>query len=121
MLGTATKANNADVLDALNSLGGQYKGIVLLLDPDVAGRQARNMLNTSLPGCWHAFIPVPVAQATKAAGWKEIGNIGVEHAGPAAIKAALLGRRQGVQGRQEFTREDLVDLGLIAVMHERVS
>ena len=121
ILGSATRADNKDVQNELLSIGKQYNGIVLLLDPDVAGRQARNIINAALSDCWHAFIPTPIAQARAAVGYKEIGNIGVEHAAPAAIQAALLGRRMGVEGRKEFNREDLVELGLIAVTQEKAS
>lgn len=94
---------------------------MLLLDPDVAGRQARNILNKSIPECWHAFVPSPLAVATQARGYKEVGNIGVEHAPPRAIIEALKRRRKGVEGRNEFNKENLYDVGLVAAEFERVS
>ena len=120
VLGTATRADAAEVHQDLKSLSGRYNGIVLLLDPDFAGRQARNLLNAALPGCWHAFIPAPAAVALEAVGFKEIGDIGVEHAAPGVVKKALARRRRSDVGRTEFSREGLRDVGLIAVMHERV-
>jgi 5S rRNA maturation endonuclease (ribonuclease M5) len=36
-------------------------GLLLLLDPDVAGRQARRLLDERLPGCLHAFVPSTAA------------------------------------------------------------
>ena len=121
VLGTATRAGDPEVHNELLSLLKQYKGIVLLLDPDVAGRQARNMLNKAIIDCWHAFVPSPLAQATQARGYKEIGNIGVEHAPPKAIMEALKRRRRGVEGRTEFSKEKLCELGLAAAEFERVS
>lgn len=41
-------------------------GLLLLLDPDVAGRQARRTLDDRLPGCLHAFLPSPLATAAAA-------------------------------------------------------
>jgi len=98
----------------------KYRGIVLLLDPDVAGRQARNILNKVIPDCWHAFVPSPLAVAAQARGYKETGNIGVEHAPPKVIIEALKRRRKGVEGRNEFTKENLYDVGLVAAEFERV-
>ena len=39
---------------------------VLLLDPDVAGRQARTLLAAQLPDAWHAFVPAHLATAATA-------------------------------------------------------
>jgi hypothetical protein len=86
----------------------------------VAGRQARNLLNKAIPDCWHAFVPSPLAVAAQARGYKEIGNIGVEHAPPRAIIEALKRRRKGVEGRNEFTKETLQEVGLAAAEFERV-
>ena len=120
VLGTATRSGDDAVISKLNALATRYRGIVLLLDPDVAGRQARNQLNVSISECWHAFIPVPSARAAVAVRKKAAGNIGVEHAGPGAIRQALARKRKSIPGREEFTRLGLQESGLIAVMHERV-
>lgn len=87
----------------------------------MAGRQARNVLNKVIPDCWHAFVPSPLAQATQARGYKDVGNIGVEHAPPRAIMEALKRRRKGVEGRNEFSKEKLCEVGLVAAEMERVS
>jgi 5S rRNA maturation endonuclease (ribonuclease M5) len=87
----------------------------------VAGRQARNVLNKALPECWHAFVPSPLAVAAQARGYKEIGNVGVEHAPPRAVMEALKRRRKGIEGRNEFNKEKLYELGLVAAEFERVS
>ncbi len=95
--------------------------MLLLLDPDVAGRQARNILTAALPEVWHAFVPAPVAVAAEAVGFKEPGNVGVEHAAPGTLRRVLSRRRRSEPGRKEFSREELQELGLIAVVQERVS
>lgn len=121
VLGTATRAGDPHVHKELLSFLNKYKGIVLLLDPDVAGRQARNILNKVIPDCWHAFVPSPLAVATQARGYKEVGNIGVEHATPRVIIEALKRRRKGDEGRNEFNKENLYDVGLVAAEFERES
>ncbi len=77
-------------------------------------------MNKVIPDCWHAFVPTPLAEAVKARGYKEIGNIGVEHARPPAILEALSRRRKGVEGRTEFSKEMLQEVGLAATDFERV-
>ena len=42
----------------------KFSHVIALLDPDVAGRQARTVLDACLPGrCHHAFIPASQATA----------------------------------------------------------
>jgi ribonuclease M5 len=51
----------------LQAAAGRYPGgLILLMDPDVAGRQARRALDDHLPGCLHAFLPSPLATAAAA-------------------------------------------------------
>ena len=122
MLGTATKAGDAETLCNLqDAVRARESSVVVLTDPDVAGRQARNILDERLGGCWHAFVPVPHARARAAVRAKEEGDIGVEHAAPAAIQRALTAARRSAAARAAFTRDDLQGLGLIAVTQERVS
>lgn len=123
MLGTATQAGDAAMLEGLRAAAARRgdAGVVVLTDPDVAGRQARNTLDDRLGGCWHAFIPVPLARARAAVRAKEAGDIGVEHAAAAAIRRSLGAARRSDAARAAFTREALQDLGLVAVMQERVS
>lgn len=49
----------------LEAAAARYpRGLLVLTDPDVAGRQARAMLDEQLPGrCVHAFLPSPLATA----------------------------------------------------------
>lgn len=120
VLGTATHAGYDHILGQLKEAAAKYKGILVLTDPDVAGRQARNLLDTKLEGCWHAFVPVLAATAQAAIRSKEQGDIGIEHARPEVIIEALKRATQSKPQRAEFSRERLQQLGLINPMHEMV-
>lgn len=56
VLGSATKTGTSATQEELRGLQSRYRRIVLLLDPDVAGRQARNDIDRLLGGdkvrCW---------------------------------------------------------------------
>lgn len=119
VLGSATRAGDSDLIGELQHLGTVYKRIILLLDPDVAGRQARNEIDRRVDGCWHAFIPVASAQSRVNKKYKDIGDVGVEHASSAAIQAAI---RRSRKSRREnvFSREYLISQGVVAPMHQRV-
>ncbi len=119
VLGSATRASDDDLIEELQHLGTVYKRIILLLDPDVAGRQARNEIDRRVDGCWHAFIPVASAQSRVNKKYKDVGDIGVEHASSATIQAAI---RKSRRSRREsvFSREYLISLGLVAPIHQRV-
>ena len=76
------------------------RGVIILTDPDYAGEQIRRKLSLRFPGCRHAFIARTAAQ--------DGDGVGVEHAAPADIKAALARvRTMAEQPRDEFTREDM--------------
>ena len=47
--------------------------------------------------------------------------MGVEHAAPQAIRAALAAPRRSDPARQAFSREDLMAAGLVAELHARAS
>jgi 5S rRNA maturation endonuclease (ribonuclease M5) len=88
---------------------------VLLLDPDVAGRQARAALDAGLGGwCAHAFVPADAALGAAASGRHAAGNVGVEHAAPAALRAALDAARPGDAARRAFARAELQAARLVA-------
>lgn len=53
--------------------------------------------------------------------WHEAGNVGVEHAVPGAIRAALAAPRRSDPSRQAFDRADLLRWRLAAELHVRVS
>jgi ribonuclease M5 len=135
VLGSATKTSTASTQEALRALQQTYARVVLLLDPDVAGRQARNDIDRVLGGnkCWHAFIPTALATLAQDTRYKEQGDVGVEHAGGEAIRRAILqskpsrfgmvgGKQQGGEERTgvlPFDRQGLIDMGLVAEMGVR--
>mgnify|MGYP001482862997 FL=1 len=81
------------------------KGIIILTDPDYAGEKIRRDISKNIKNCKHAFLPQ--GKALKK------GDIGVENATKKDIIEALEKARPIiVEKRQEFTKEDLVQLGL---------
>ncbi len=69
VLGSASTAGSAATLARLRELSAARRhaaGVVVLLDPDVAGRQARLALDMALPGCRHAFVPAALATSVHA-------------------------------------------------------
>lgn len=76
------------------------RGVIILTDPDHAGEQIRRKLTLRFPDCRHAFIARAVAQDGR--------EVGVEHAAPTAIAAALAQvRTMAEQPGDEFTRADM--------------
>ena len=102
-LGGATWARNKAGLAALEARVKREPvppAAVVLTDPDAAGRAARGDLaralastSPSLP-IYHAFIPLREATAASDVRQKVAGNVGVEHASPAVLAAALRGARK---------------------------
>jgi hypothetical protein len=82
VLGGATHAANR-VVEELRHLREHHGGLVLMLDSDVAGRQARNQLEAALPGCLHAFVPAPLATAVDATGCAVVAGRRLRRAKPA--------------------------------------
>ncbi len=69
VLSSASTAGSAATLARLRELSAarhHAAGVVVLLDPDVAGRQARLALDMALPGCRHAFVPAALATSVRA-------------------------------------------------------
>lgn len=119
VLGSATRSFGLDTINDLKQITANYKRIVLFLDPDVAGRQARNEIDRQIQGCWHAFLPTRLATATVRKKYKDVGDIGIEHASPKAIITGLARSRMS-RANDIFSRDYLVELGLIAPLHQRV-
>lgn len=69
MLGSSTWVDGKNAERVLHNLAQglpRFSRAVVLLDPDVAGRQGRDKLEARFPGrLWHAFMPVPLATAVK--------------------------------------------------------
>lgn len=54
--------NSARVLDSLRDGLPSFERVVVLMDPDVSGRQGRNILEAAFPGqLLHAFLPAQLA------------------------------------------------------------
>jgi ribonuclease M5 len=80
-------------------------GIIILTDPDYAGEQIRKDLSKHLKNCKHAFLPQ--GKALKK------GDIGVENATKEDILEAILkARPSNVERKEEFTKEEIIALGL---------
>lgn len=119
VLGSATKASALETIENLKELSAKYKRLVLLLDPDVAGRQARNEIDRRIEGCWHAFISTGSATADVKKKYKDVGDIGVEHASKQDIMTAIARSRKSNPKVTRFSRDRLISMGLIAPMHQR--
>ncbi len=84
----------------------EKRGIIILTDPDYAGEKIRKDLTKHIKNCKHAFIKQ--GKALKK------GNIGVENATKEDIQEAILKARPEIlKKREEFTKKDLIDLGLV--------
>lgn len=90
----------------------QSRGLIILTDPDYAGEKIRRDISQHIPSCKHAFLP-------KGKALKE-GDIGVENASPQDIREAI-SRAKPVQVKKtkEFTKEDLILLGLNGMANSR--
>ena len=84
----------------------ETKGIIILTDPDYAGEKIRRDLSKNIKNCKHAFLPR--GKALKK------GDIGVENATKEDIIQAIKKAKPIMtEKREEFTKEDLIELGLI--------
>lgn len=95
----------------------------VLTDPDLTGLELRNHIDGLLNGeCLHAFLPAAEAELRpdsprmpgSGALYKETGNVGVQHARPESIVAALRAARPSDARRAEFSAELLAELGVTA-------
>ena len=77
---TGGSAIDAEVLERIR-LAQERRGVIVLTDPDHAGERIRRIISNAVPGCKHAFIDREQARRKQ--------EIGVEHAPPEVIRAAL--------------------------------
>ncbi|HET7629500.1 MAG TPA: ribonuclease M5 [Bacillales bacterium] len=114
------RAVNADTIETNGSavnestieqirLAQKKRGVIVLTDPDYAGKRIRNIIRERVPGCKHAFIPREEAfRAGKP-------SLGVEHASPEVIRKALANVKQEMpETEATITKTDLIDAGLMA-------
>ncbi|MCS1352367.1 ribonuclease M5 [Mechercharimyces sp. CAU 1602] len=84
------------------------RGVILFTDPDGAGERIRRILADKVPGCKHAFLPRNQARGK--------GKIGVEHASPTAIRAALQDVRSELDTtlpNSDITWAEFIDAGMV--------
>jgi len=110
---TNGSAIDAATLDKIK-LAQATRGVIVLTDPDFPGEKIRKTISRAVPGVTHAFLPraeaVPDHQ----------GSLGVEHASPAALKAALQHLFTEVpNAKPQISQEDLIQAGLIGGPHAR--
>lgn len=80
-------------------------GLIILTDPDYAGKRIRELLSSQIPGCKHAYVRRE--EATKKL------DIGVEHASGEEIRRAIaLAKPLERNAAQIFSEKDLRDYGL---------
>mmetsp|Transcript_2335 Transcript_2335/g.3319 ORF Transcript_2335/g.3319 Transcript_2335/m.3319 type:complete len:428 (-) Transcript_2335:126-1409(-) len=83
------------------------EGIMILTDPDRAGRNCRTNLDSEFSPCLHAFIPLHKATHNTS------GNVGIENASIEDIRKALLFPRTSSKTRESLSRQELEGLGLV--------
>lgn len=71
-------------------LARERRGVIIFTDPDVPGEKIRKIIEARVPGCSHAFLAKADARGKD--------GIGVEHARPEAIRAALARVRASAGG-----------------------
>ncbi len=93
-----------ELVNTLKSIG-ERRGLIILTDPDFAGEQIRKDLSSKIPNCKHAFLAQGKALKKD--------NIGVENATAEDILEAInKARPHKVKVEINFTKEDLIELGL---------
>ncbi|WP_409296404.1 ribonuclease M5 [Peribacillus sp. SCS-26] len=89
-------------------LARSTRGVIIFTDPDFPGEKIRHTITEQVPGCKHAFLEKAEARPRNGRG------IGVEHASPEAIRAALKDAYQtNVEHDPEISQQDLLDAGLM--------
>ena len=94
-----------DFIESLKVIA-EKRGIIILTDPDYAGERIRKDIGRNIKNCKHAFL-------SRGKAFKK-GDIGVENATKEDIIEAIKKARPIIiEKREEFTKEDLIKLGLI--------
>lgn len=112
------KAVNADVIathgygisrDTIERIRNAYRtrGIIILTDPDYAGREIRRRLTELFPEAGQAYVSKNEALRGE--------DIGIENAEPEVIRRAVeAAGRTLTEQRSEFTESDMIFYGLAA-------
>ncbi|MCH3921984.1 ribonuclease M5 [Limosilactobacillus sp.] len=109
--GSALSATDLERLKKLQ----KTRGLIVFTDPDFNGERLRKMISAAVPGVKHAFI-------RRDQGVPDVahGSLGVEHADPATIKAALAHLyTQEEEPAATFTVQSLQAAGLTGNPHAR--
>ncbi len=105
---TRGSAVDEDTLALIAKLADQ-RGVIIFTDPDFSGEKIRKIVAEAVPNAKHAFLPKAEGRPDKAG-----GSLGVEHASPAAIRAALDHvYTETTAAPTLITHEDLMAAGLI--------
>ncbi len=105
---TRGSAIDDDTLALIAKLADQ-RGVIIFTDPDFSGEKIRKIVAEAVPNAKHAFLPKAEGRPDKAG-----GSLGVEHASPAAIRAALDHvYTETTAAPTLITHEDLMAAGLI--------
>ena len=113
---TNGSALSADDIAHLKKLQAT-RGLIVFTDPDFNGERVRKMISQAIPGVKHAFIRRDQGVPTEAH-----GSLGVEHANPEVIKAALAHvYTEEEQADAQYSRHDLAAAGLLSGKGARTS
>ncbi|WP_341780179.1 ribonuclease M5 [Levilactobacillus sp. HBUAS70063] len=105
---TRGSAIDEDTLALIEKLADQ-RGVIIFTDPDFSGEKIRKIVAEAVPNAKHAFLPKAEGRPDKAG-----GSLGVEHASPEAIRAALSHvYTETTAAPTLITHEDLMAAGLI--------
>ena len=104
---TGGSALNREILARIE-LAHQLRGVIVMTDPDYAGERIRKIVSARIPGCKHAFVSEEYAIHK--------GDVGIEHANPETIRAALAEvRTEADEPSTNLTWTDMALVGLTGV------
>ncbi|MBS4762292.1 ribonuclease M5 [Carnobacteriaceae bacterium zg-ZUI252] len=107
---TRGSAINQETLELIKK-AHEFRGVIVLCDPDFPGEKIRKTITQYIPTVKHAFLTV--AEATP----KHKGSLGVEHASDAAILRALNDVKsvQDYESQTPITKSFLMRIGLVGL------
>src|SRR5699024_4766178 len=106
---TNGSAINKDILKQIQH-AQEKRGVIIFTDPDYPGERIRHIVDQTVPGCKHAFLPKEKARAKHS----KTKSLGIEHASASDIRQALKGVYELSQYNLiEITKNDLIYHGLI--------
>ncbi|HEY4399446.1 MAG TPA: ribonuclease M5 [Lactobacillaceae bacterium] len=107
---TNGSALSATTIDQIQH-AAKTRGVIVLTDPDFNGQRLRELITQAVPTAKHAFITRAEGRATKD---NPHQSLGIEHASPADLQAALAAvMTPGTKHQTDITLADLTALGLL--------